>query len=56
MVYTIVSARRDGDNREYGAVYFGVTDINTALGYFLEEFPKYKGNEWLLSTKVCKGV
>lgn len=52
MRYTIVSARRDGDNREYGAVYYGITDINEALTRFLEEFPKYKGGDWLLSTSV----
>ena len=54
MKYTIVTARREGDNREYGAVYHGVTDVRTALGLFLDEFPQYKGSEWMLSTKVYK--
>lgn len=54
MVYTIVTARRDGDNREYGVVYYGITDINTALERFFAEFPKYKSKEWLLSTAVSK--
>ena len=56
MTCTFVMAYRIGDDKEYCMAYRNITDINTAIKRFHEDMPHCKGKEWLLSTKVCKGV
>lgn len=49
MEYCVVNASRPGDNREYGAVYYGIRNIALAKERFLAEFPKYRADYWSIS-------
>ena len=52
MVYAQVSASKDGDNVTNGAVYWGCSDVETAIKLFYAEFPQYVDNCWKIEVKL----
>ena len=50
-MYIIVTARRDGDNREHGAVFYGIRSKAVAVDRFLTEFPAFRSDEWEIDAK-----
>lgn len=50
-MYIIVTASRDGYNREHGAVFYGTRNKAAAVERFLREFPAFRSDEWKIDAK-----